>query len=159
MRLLTLFLPLLLLNACVTRDNPNDVLADNYDELLQYEDNSILLRPLFSSSNSATFSLETVRAESNIGTMHIVFTNSDITIESIEVFESGVNAIFNDNVIDIISLESPMTGSVTVANITVSGISNDDNISFELGDSGSSARSTEDITIEGLTWTVVEETN
>lgn len=126
MRMPILLLLLLLLNSCVTRDNPYDPDAENYDPFLHYASNTIRISPDIISSNSATLTLEIIKLQNKASTFHLVFEDKTIIVESVEINSSlpSVKALplNNDNRCNIIAI-TPVTGTTTIAQIHISNIS------------------------------------
>lgn len=153
-----LLVALMLLSVgCVKRDNPYDPDAENYDPYLQYASNTIRFSPDDITSGSATITLEIIKLESKASVFHLVFEDSNIVVESIDINStlSEVKAmpLNGKNSCDIIAI-SPVTGTVKIADIHLSNIGSADNLAlyFSESDSGTVIKNEVDNQITNIEW-------
>lgn len=168
MNKIVLLLSLLLLISCVKRDNPFDPAAENFDEHLHYQSNTILLTIDKSDPNNASVSLETIKLEKEIALLHLLFEDENIVVDEITVTSSIAGLqnlpLKNDNSVTIVSVNTPISGSVNLATISITSdtdlpeniklLINEDNI-----ENSTLAKDKSDKTITGINWLTSEKSS
>ncbi len=159
MKKLLLLLSMLLMVSCVKRDNPYDPGADNYDPYLHYANNTIRISPDSISGNSATLTLEIIKLESKASTFHLVFEDTNVIVESIEISSSLPNVkalpLNSDNKCNIVAI-TPVTGTANIAEIHLSNITASETLNLHFAidenDDGTVVMNEVDNTITEIVW-------
>ncbi len=126
MKKIFLLLMLTLLGiSCVSRDNPFDPGAENFDEELILSEVMKFIPDTISNVNGTCIKLRSVNLSSSATTIHIEFNKHDLIIDSVNVIHNKSNALvtFNGNVLNInFTAGIPVVGTKDIANIYLSNL-------------------------------------
>lgn len=157
-KLLLLSVFVLLFTSCVSRDNPYDPSGDDYNPLLNYPENTILISPKEINTENATITIEVVNFTADIAALHIVFVDQNIVIDTVEIITevTGVETLPNSKAIEIASMETPIKGTMKIATVKISGVTNSGKLDIALGNDSTSVKDVNDIEIPNIVWIVPE---